>query len=115
MNVAHKNFDTLSQLLDREVVQEIITIYEQQLREAIPQLKIYSKGQQFSDASKLAHKLKSSAMNIGAKEVGQIFLSIEKNPTENCTDINLDKISSLSKSYLAEFQSWKKMQASKAA
>lgn len=100
MNTVPDFLDTLSKSIGKEVIHEILLIFDEQMKEGIPNLQTYLSERNWPRAREFAHKLKSSALNVGAFEIGKIFLEIEKGAEISLTNENIQR---LNDSYL-EFQ-----------
>ncbi len=66
--------------LGADLLRELLAIFETQFCEGIVELDKNMREENYKKASTLAHMLKSSAKNVGAYEIGEIFHHIEKNP-----------------------------------
>lgn len=76
-------FDQLASQLCEDLVVELVGIFEQQFGESEALFEEYFQKRDFKNASLLAHKLKSSARNVGAKELGDLYCQVEKSPEVN--------------------------------
>ncbi|MBL7689616.1 MAG: Hpt domain-containing protein [Bdellovibrionaceae bacterium] len=68
----------LEETAEESILQEMISIYETQMPEITQQIEAAIKADEFIEASEFAHKLKSSAGNLGFSDVEARCLMIER-------------------------------------
>lgn len=108
MSNIQKHLFELEQNFNRDIATELVEIFCSQYREAQVELKNYLITEDFEKASRLAHKMKASALNVGAKEIGTIYLTIEKFTISSLNESNLEKIDALFRDFKNEAQKWLK-------
>lgn len=83
MSTTQINFDQLDSLkfleetTEEDIIGCLLTLFDIQYQEICPQLRQLIKSKSFNEASSLAHKLKSSAIQLGMNDVAQSCLFLE--------------------------------------
>lgn len=62
---------------NKELLTELVQIFDSETTEVIKQIKTNCESNNFSDVSKLAHRLRSTSSNLGATRLSQILQRIE--------------------------------------
>ncbi len=92
-----KSLRSLAEILSREVVAELLQIFERQYSTtSVKMLELLSE-RDFKNAGFMAHTMKSSAANMGATELASLYREIEYSPEKN---LSLDTIKKIDERYL---------------
>lgn len=94
MSKSRLNLDIVDQFVeafgsdDPTQILELLSLFRQVSTEEIQKINDFEKSGQWIDISRSAHKMKSSAGNIGAEELYLLCLNLEKN-TKLCSSDNM--------------------------
>ncbi len=110
MNDKHKEtiseLNSLIEIYDLELLDELVSIFASQKESLIHD---WRNRQNFpeNELSQIAHKIKSSARNVGAKKIGSILEEVEKKPNKDTSRATIDEIESEFDFFIKTFQNWK--------
>lgn len=98
--------NTLKEAYDLELLEELVNIFVSQKNSLID---TWTNNQNFSleELAQCAHKIKSSARNVGAKKVGAILEKIERKPTECNSKDTILEIEKEFNFFIKTFHEWK--------
>lgn len=101
-----KELNSLKETYDLELLEELVNIFVTQKEALINDMR---NRQNFpdDDLRSIAHKIKSSARNVGAKKVGIILEEMEKKPHENKSKSKIDELESEINFFIDTFHAWK--------
>jgi HPt (histidine-containing phosphotransfer) domain-containing protein len=80
MKTLESKLQAISKLLGEETVVDLLQIFEEQMAELIGFMLTWDQSHDLKRMAELSHKIKSSAMNVGALSLGEILNEIEKSP-----------------------------------
>jgi|WetSurMetagenome_2_1015567.scaffolds.fasta_scaffold415400_2 HPt (histidine-containing phosphotransfer) domain-containing protein len=68
---------------DEELIREILVIFLEDTQEELSKLHLAATEDRWVDVAKIAHRMKSSMLNLGLEEISQELLSIEDQINQN--------------------------------
>lgn len=99
-------FNILRETYDLELLEELVSIFKSQ-KESLIEKWVNEQSFSVDDLRHLAHKIKSSARNVGAKKIGTILENIERKPNECNAKDTIDEIEREFNFFIKTFQEWK--------
>ena len=107
MKTLEDKLKEISQYLGEDTVVELLMIFEEQMAEFIGFMLTWDEPYDLKKMAAMSHKIKSSAMNVGALSLGEILNEIEKKPENaGAGRFTLEAINKEYLLYLENLGSW---------
>jgi HPt (histidine-containing phosphotransfer) domain-containing protein len=73
----YKIKDLISIDPSKELLQKLVVIFNVEVQKALTQIKFHIQNQDFLAVSQLSHRMRSTSLNLGATNLGEVFRQLE--------------------------------------